>query len=79
MCIYGSKSLMVNHHLNMFNAPCSNTTGGMKHLICHMTSENHVTEGSSIFMSGSFSWFVTTLLCLVAIGIAVVKMFLVYT
>ena len=41
-------------------------------ITCHMTSQNHVSEGSSNFMSGSFSWYATTLPSLVAIGIVLV-------
>ena len=42
-----------------------------------MTSQNHVIEQSSNFMSASSSWYVTTLLSLVPIGIVEVEMFLV--
>ena len=38
----------------------SSVAGDIKYLICHMTSQNNMIEGSSNFMSGSFSWFVTT-------------------
>ena len=36
-----------------------------------MTSQKHVIEGSSNFMSGSSSWYVTTLPSLEAIGIVI--------
>ena len=67
---------MVSHHLAMFGY-WSSATGDMKYLLCHVTSQNPVIEGSNRFMSGSSSWHVTTLPSLVAIGIVVVEMFLV--
>ena len=64
---------MVIHHFAMFGGHWSNGSGEMKCLLCHMTSENHVIEVSSIFMSGSSSWYVTTFPSFVAIGTAVVE------
>ena len=43
----------------------------MNYLICHLTQQNHVIEGSSNFVKESFLWYVTTLPNLVAIGIVV--------
>ena len=57
------------HYLHMFGGHWSNASEEMKYLICHMTSENHVIEGSISFMSGTSSWHVTTLPGLLAIGI----------
>ena len=45
----------------------------IKYLICHVTSKNHVTEELWNFLSGSSSWYVTSLSCLVAIDIVVVE------
>ena len=39
----------------------------------HVTSQNHVIEGSDNFMSGSSSWYLTTLPSLIAIGIVLVE------
>ena len=49
-----------------------NENSGDMFLICQVTSQNHVIEGSCNFLSGNSSWYVTTLLSLVAIGTAVV-------
>ena len=46
-----------------------------KCLICYVISQNHVIEGSCNFMSENFSWYVTTLLSLVATDIAVVEIY----
>ena len=42
------------------------------YLICHVTSQDHLIEGSFEFMGGSSLWYVTTLKNLVAIGIVIV-------
>ena len=52
--------------------------GDVEYLICHLTSRNHVIQGSSNFMSESFSWYVTTLRSLEAICIVVVDKTLVF-
>ena len=41
----------------------------IKYLICHVTKQSHVIEGTCNFMSGNSSRYVTTLLSLVAIDI----------
>ena len=46
----------------------SSTSGDMKYLICHVTSQSEVNKGSCNFMSESSSWYVTILPCLVVIG-----------
>ena len=61
------------HHLAMSDSHCSSASGDIKYLTCHVTLQNHVFEGSSKFMSGSSSWFTTTLPSLMAIGIVVVE------
>ena len=43
------------------------------YLICHVTSHNHLIEGTCKFMGGSFLRYVTTLICLVAIGGMIVE------
>ena len=66
----------MSHHL--FGGHWSSASGDIKYLTCHVSLQNHVIEGSSNFLSGSFSWYITTALSsLVLIGIAVVEMFLV--
>ena len=44
----------------------------MKYLLCHVTSQDHVIEILSNFLSGSSSWYVTSLRSLVATGIVTV-------
>ena len=64
---------MLIHRYVMFGGHWSNAGGHMKRLIWHVAFHNQAIEGSSIFMSGSSSWYVTILPSLVAIGIAVVE------
>ena len=73
MWIYGWKPLTVSYHLAMLGGQWFIVIGGVKYLICHVTSQKNVIEGSSNFMSGSSSWYVTTLPSLVAISIVVVE------
>ena len=61
----------MSHHLAMFGEHCSNASGNIKYLTFHVTLQNHVIEGSTNFMSGSSSWYITTLPSLVVIGIVV--------
>ena len=49
------------HCVTMFGGDWSGETGVIKYLMCHVRSQNHVTEGLSNFMSESPSWYVTTL------------------
>ena len=57
----------------MFGGDWSSASEDMKSLVCHVTSQNHVIVGSSNFMSGSSSWYVTIVPKFVAIGIVVVQ------
>ena len=57
----------------MFGDDWSNSSGDMNYLICHLTQQNHVIEGSSNFVKESFPWNVTALPNLVAIGIVVAE------
>ena len=75
-CMGEFKPLTVSHHLAMFGGHWSIAIGYVKYLIFHVTSQKYVIEGSSNFMCGSFLWYVTTLPSLLAIGIALVEMFL---
>ena len=70
---------MVSHHLAIFDNYWFSSSGDVKHLTCHVNLQNHdhVIEGSSNFMSWSFSLCITTLLSLVVIGIVIVEIFLV--
>ena len=67
----------MNHHLAMFDDHWSSARGDIKYLAYHVTLQNHVIERSSNTVNGSSSWNITILPSLVAIGIVVVKMFLV--
>ena len=71
--IYGSKLLTVSHHLTKFGGHWSIEIADMKYLICHVTSQNYLTKGSSDFMSESSSWYASTLPSLKAIGTVVVE------
>ena len=62
---------------SVFNGHWSSASGDINYLTCHVALQNSVTEGSSNFKNGSSSWYITTLLSLVAIAIVVVGMFLV--
>ena len=64
---------MISQHLAMFAGHWSGASGNMKYLICHATSLTHVIEGLCNFMSGSSSFYVTTLPSLVVLGVAVVE------
>ena len=63
---------MESFHSVMFGSNSSNVSGDIKYLICQVTSQKHVIEGSSNFISGNPLWYVTTLSSLVTIGIVVV-------
>ena len=43
---------MVSHHFAMFGGYWSSAGGDIKYLICHVTSQKHVVEGSCNFMFG---------------------------
>ena len=62
---------MVSHHLAIFGGHWSSASGNMQYVNIQVTSQNHVTERSSNFMSGRLS------LCtsLVAKFIVAVEMF----
>ena len=63
----------MSHHLAMFDGHWSSESGDLKYLTCHVILQNHVIEGSSNFVSGSFLWYITVLPSLVAMGIIVVE------
>ena len=62
---------------SVFDGHWSSASGDINYLTCHVALQNSVTEGSRNFKNGSSSWYITTLLSLVAIAIVVVGMFLV--
>ena len=64
---------MVSHHLAMFGDHWSNVSGNIKYLIFHVTSQNHLTEGSCKFMDKTFLLYVTIMSSLVAIDIVVIE------
>ena len=57
----------------MFGSDWSSACKDIKYLICHVTSQNHVIDGSSNFVSWSSSWYVTILSCLVARNFVLVE------
>ena len=62
----------MSHHLAMFGGHWSSASEDIKFLICNMTLQDHMIQGSSNFMSVSSSWYIITLPDLMAIGIVVV-------
>ena len=63
----------ISNHLAMFGGHQSSANEYIKYLICHVTSQNHVIEGSCNFMSGSSLLYVTTRPSLLGVGSVVVK------
>ena len=57
----------------MFGGYWSSAIEDKKYLICHVTLQKHMIKGLFNFLSGYFSWCVTTLTNLVAIRIVVVE------
>ena len=64
----------MSHLVAMFDGHWSSASGDIKYLTCHMTLQNHVIDGSSNFINGSSSGYITTLPSLMAIAMLVVKM-----
>ena len=56
LCELMGGSPMESHHLAMFGCHWSNANEDIKYLTCDVTLQNHVTEGSSNFISESSSW-----------------------
>ena len=52
----GWKSLTLRHHLAMFGGHWFSASGDMKYLLCHITSHNHVIEGSRVVACHVLSW-----------------------
>ena len=65
---------MVSHHLAMFGDHWSSASGNIKYLIFHVTSQNHLIEGSCKFMNETSLLYVTTMPSLVTIGIVVISL-----
>ena len=49
------KPLTVSHHFTIFGGHWPSAKGDIKYLICHMTLQDHVIEGSRDTMGGSLS------------------------
>ena len=64
---------MVSHNLAMFGDHWSSVSGNTKYLIFHVTSQNHLIEGSCKFMNKASLLDVTSMPSLVAIDIAVTE------
>ena len=69
---------MVTHHFTNFNGQRCCGSRNKTYLICQVTLQDHLIKGSSDFMERSSSMTVRTVPALVAIGIVVVEMFLIY-
>ena len=63
----------MSHHLAIFGGHWSSASGDIKCLTCHVTLQNHVTEGSSNFLSGSSFLYMINMPSFVAICIVVVE------
>ena len=62
----------------MFNGNCSGASGDIEYLMCQLTSQNHVAEGSSNSKSGSSSLYVTILPGVVVIDIVALKIYFLF-
>ena len=67
---------MVSHHLAMFGDHWSSASGNIKYLIFHLTSKNHLIEGSCKFLNKTSLQYVTTVPNLVAVDIVVIEIIL---
>ena len=76
MRLYGCKPPLVSHHHAMVGGQ-SSSTRDITDPTYHVTSQDHVIEGSRNFVSETSSLYVTTLPSLVTIGIVVVEVFLI--
>ena len=63
----------MSHQLALFGGHWSSVSEDINHLIYHVISQNHETDGSSDVLSGSFSWHAITLPSLWGIGIVLVE------
>ena len=59
--LWVEEPLLVSHHHEMFGGQCSSTSGDITDSIYHVTSQDHVIERSSNFVSESSSLYVATL------------------
>ena len=64
---------MVSHYLAMFGGLWSSASEDTRFLICNVTLQNHMIQGSRNFISASSSWYIITLPDLMAIGIVIVE------
>ena len=62
----------------MFGGHGSSANGDIKYLTRHVTLQIDLVEGSSNFMSGSSSRYITTLPSLVVMGVVVVELYCFY-
>ena len=65
--------LIISHNLSMFGDHWSSASTDIKYLIFHVTSQNHLMEGSCKFMNKTSLLYVTTMSSLVAIDIVVIE------
>ena len=64
---------MGSHHLATFGDHWSSASGNIKYLIFHVTSQNHLIEGSCKFLNETSLLYVTAMPSLVAIVIVVIE------
>ena len=78
MWFYGWQPLTLGQHRTSFSITGSSASGDVKDLICEVTSEDYLIEGSCKLMGDSCSWYFITLKNLVTIGIVKMKICLYY-
>ena len=72
MCYYGQKLFTVSYHLSMIGVHKTSASRDITYLICHVSSQDHMIEGSFDVMGASSSLCFTTLAGLVAVGLMLV-------
>ena len=66
-------ALWVAAHPAKFGGHSHSGSGVIMNLVCHLILQDNMIKGACDCMGGRFSWYVTTLPSLVAIGIVVVE------
>ena len=73
MLIFSWELLVECHHPDKSGDHWPSASGDIKYLTFHVTLQKHVVQGSYTFMSGSSSFYITTVPSLVVIGIVIVE------
>ena len=73
MWLLGWKLLNVSQHLAQFGVHGSSAGGDIMHLVCHVTSHDHLIKGSCRFIGGSSLQYVTTVVSVVIISLVTLE------